>query len=90
MQIFPGASKISMMLSLGHTPGSLSDTLVRFSSLGLNLTKLESRPISGRDFEFMFYLDVEASVYSDKVISMLCELDAQSTEFAFLGSYSEV
>ena len=90
MQIFPGASKISMMLSLSHTPGSLSDTLVRFSSLGLNLTKLESRPISGRDFEFMFYLDVEASVYSDKVIAMLCELDAQSSEFAFLGSYSEV
>ena len=89
MEIFPGASKISMMLSLGHTPGSLSDTLVRFSSLGLNLTKLESRPISGRDFEFMFYLDVEASVYSDKVLSMLCELDASSNEFAFLGSYTE-
>ncbi|MBP5655351.1 MAG: prephenate dehydratase [Clostridiales bacterium] len=90
MQIFPGSSKISMMLSLGHTPGSLSDTLVRFSSLGLNLTKLESRPISGRDFEFMFYLDVEASVYSDKVLAMLCELDASSNEFTFLGSYSEV
>jgi len=89
MEIFPGASKISMMLSLGHTPGSLSDTLVRFSSLGLNLTKLESRPISGRDFEFMFYLDVEASVYSDKVLAMLCELDASSNEFAFLGSYTE-
>ena len=90
LEIFPGSSKISMMLSLGHTPGSLSDTLVRFSSLGLNLTKLESRPISGRDFEFMFYLDVEASVYSDKVLAMLCELDASSNEFTFLGSYSEV
>jgi len=90
MLIFPGASKISMMLALGHTPGSLSDTLVKFSSLGLNLTKLESRPISGRDFEFMFYLDVEASVYSDSVIAMLSELDAQPTEFVFLGSYSEV
>ena len=89
-EIYPGASKISMMMAIGHTPGSLSDTLARFSALGLNLTKLESRPIIGRDFEFMFYLDVEASVYSEAVITLLCQLDQDPAAFTFLGSYSEV
>ena len=90
MSIFPGANKVSVMMALGHTPGSLSNTLARFSSLGLNLTKIESRPISGRDFEFMFYLDIEASVYSDAVVTLLCQLDADPAAFTFLGCYSEV
>ena len=87
LMIFPGASKTSVMLALGHTPGALADTLAKFSSLGLNLTKIESRPIAGKDFEFMLYLDFEASVYSDEVIALLCELDAEPTEFAYLGTY---
>jgi chorismate mutase/prephenate dehydratase len=87
LMIYPGASKTSIMLALGHTPGALADTLAKFSSLGLNLTKIESRPISGKDFEFMFYLDFEASVYSEEVITLLCELDAEPTEFAYLGTY---
>lgn len=90
LEIYPGANKVSVMLALGHTPGSLSNTLARFSSLGLNLTKLESRPISGRDFEFMFYMDVDASVYSDAVVTLLCQLDADPAAFTFLGCYSEV
>ncbi|MBR2523721.1 MAG: prephenate dehydratase [Clostridiales bacterium] len=90
MQIFPGASKISLMLALGHTPGSLSDTLVKFSSLGLNLTKIESRPIAGRDFEFMFYLDIDCSIYSEDVLKLIGHLDSEPAEFTFLGSYLEV
>ncbi|HAW16487.1 MAG TPA: bifunctional chorismate mutase/prephenate dehydratase [Clostridiales bacterium] len=90
MEIYPGADKASIMLALDHTPGSLSDTLSRFSSLGLNLTKIESRPIPGRDFEFMFYLDVAASVYSEAFVNLLCQLDSEPAAFTFLGSYNEV
>lgn len=90
LQIFPGASKISMMMALGHTPGSLSDTLVKFSSLGLNLTKIESRPIAGRDFEFMFYLDIDCSIYSEDVLTLIGHLDSEPMDFTFLGSYLEV
>ncbi len=90
LEIYPGASKASMMLSLGHTPGSLYNTLSRFAALGLNLSKIESRPISGSDFEFMFYLDVDASVYSDAFVTLLCELDQDPAAFTYLGSYSEV
>lgn len=90
LEIFPGASKMSIMMALGHTPGSLSDTLVKFSSLGLNLTKIESRPIEGRDFEFMFYLDIDCSVYSEDVLTLLGQLDSDPADFTFLGSYLEV
>lgn len=89
LEIFPGADKASIMVALGHTPGALSNLLSRFSANGLNLTKIESRPIVGRDFEFMFYLDVEASVYSESFIDLMCQLDSEAAAFAFLGSYKE-
>ena len=87
LRIYPGASKTSIMLALGHRPGALADTLAKFSSLELNLTKIESRPIAGSDFEFMFYLDFEASVYSDEVVKLLCQLDSEQSDFAYLGTY---
>ena len=87
LRIYPGASKTSIMLALGHKPGALADTLAKFSSLELNLTKIESRPIAGSDFEFMFYLDFEASAYSDEVVKLLCQLDSEPSEFAYLGTY---
>ena len=64
--------------------------LARFSSLGLNLTKLESRNIPGSDFEFMFYFDIEASVLKEEVLDLLCELDLSPETFVFLGNYTEV
>ena len=90
MKIFPGADKISIMLSLPHTPGSLYNFMSKFASLGLNLTKLASRPIEGSDFEFRFFVDFDASVYSDEALNMLDELATTYEEFTFLGSYSEV
>ncbi len=56
LEIYPGADRTSMMMVLPHKPGSLYRVLARFFAHGINLTKLESRPIIGRDFEFMFYL----------------------------------
>jgi chorismate mutase/prephenate dehydratase len=78
------------MLSVPHKPGALYEVIAKFSALGLNLTKLESRPIPGSDFEFMFYLDMDASVYSPELIQLLCELSSAPEQFAFLGSYSEI
>lgn len=89
LEIYPGADKASIMVALGHTPGALSNLLSRFSATGLNLTKIESRPIVGRDFEFMFYLDIDASVYSESFIDLMCQLDSDSPAFTFLGSYKE-
>ncbi len=90
LEIYPGASKISLMLTLPHKPMSLYKMLARFSSMGLNLTKLESRNIPGSDFEFMFYFDIEASVLKEEVVDLLCELDLSPETFVFLGNYTEV
>lgn len=87
LEIYPGASKISLMMTLPHSPGSLSGMLSRFSMLGINLTKLESRPIPGKDFEFMFYFDLEASVCAEPVLKLLCELQNNPGTFVFLGNY---
>lgn len=89
MEIYPGANKISLILSLPHVPCSLYHSIAKFAALGVNLTKLESRPIPGSDFEFMFYFDLDASVYSPELINLLSELENQPETFVFLGSYTE-
>lgn len=90
LQIFPGADKTSIMMILNHHPGALYKVLARMYTLGINVLKLESRPIPERDFEFMFYFDLETSVYSDEFVQLMCELDELCEEFKYLGSYSEV
>ena len=89
-EIYPGANRMSMLLSASHKPGALYDIISKFATLGINLCKIESRPIAGRDFEFMFYFDLEISVYSDEIMQLLCDLDSSADSFVFLGSYSEV
>ena len=64
--------------------------LARLYTLGINVIKLESRPLSDRNYEFMFYFDLETSIYSEEYIQLMCELDDLCTDFAYLGSYTEV
>ena len=90
LEIFPGADKTSLMLITPHKPGSLYKILSRFNSLGINLLKLESRPLPDRNFEFMFYFDVEASMYSERFAQLISELDQICDDFTYLGTYSEV
>ena len=75
---------------LPHKPGSLYKVLAKFYALGINLIKLESRPIPGRDFEFMFYFDLDTSIYSDEFARLICETDEISEDFKYMGSYTEV
>ena len=90
LEIYPGADKTSIMMILPHKPGSLYKVLARMYTLGINVTKLESRPLPDRAFEFMFYFDLETSIYSEEFIQLMCELDDLCEEFKYLGSYSEV
>ena len=89
-EIYPGSHKTSIMLTLSHKPGALYNVLAKFNAAGINLNKLESRPISGRDFEFKFYFDIDASVYSDELKQVLSELEVESSMFNYLGSYQEI
>ena len=90
LEIYPGADKTSIMMVLPHKPGALYKVMARLYTLGINVTKLESRPIPNREFEFMFYFDLETSIYSEEFVQLICELDEFCEEFKYLGSYSEV
>ena len=90
LEIYPGADRTSLMMILPHTPGSLYKVLSRFYALGMNLNKLESRPLPERNFEFMFYFDLEVPVYSPNFLQLMDELGDISDKFSYLGSYSEV
>ena len=90
LEIYPGADRTSLMVVLPHRPGSLYQVLSRFYALGVNLNKLESRPIPERNFEFMFYFDLETSVYAPQFTQLMGELPELCEDFSYLGSYSEV
>jgi len=90
LEIYPGADRTSIMLTLPHRPGSLYKVLARFYALGINLNKLESRPLPDRDFQFMFYFDLETSIYAEEFAKLLDSLQGICEEYKYLGSYTEV
>lgn len=83
------ADKISLCFSVPHVKGSLCSVLSRFSSHGLNLTKIESRPMIGKSFEYLFYLDFTGNAQSEHIKKLLCSLSEELPEFSFLGNYKE-
>jgi chorismate mutase/prephenate dehydratase len=89
-EIYPGADRTSIMAVTPHKPGALYKLLSRFFSLGINLTKLESRPLPEREFEFMFYFDLEKPVRDPRMAGLLGELGELCERFEYLGSYSEI
>ena len=89
LEIYRGARKISIMCNLPHEAGSLNSVISRLAIAGINLCKLESRPIPGRDFEFRFFFDLEADPRDPEVVQLLCELERKSEHFVFLGAYEE-
>ncbi len=90
LEIYPGADKTSIMMILPHRPGALYNVLSRFYALGINLIKLESRPLPNSDFEFMFYFDLDVSIYSKEFAQIFSELEETCSLMKYLGSYSEV
>jgi len=90
LEIYPGADKTSIMVILPHKPGSLYHALSGIYALGINVIKLESRPLPNSDFEFMFYFDLATSVYSDNFKQMFDGLEDVCTKIKYLGSYMEV
>ncbi len=87
LEIYPNSNKISIMATLPHKPGSLNQLLSKFSLLGLNLTKLESRPLGHTEFEYMFYFDFEGNITKNEVQNLIAEMENILPQFHFLGSY---
>ncbi len=90
LEIYPGAHRTSIVFKVPHRPGALYDVLSKFRALEVNLIKLESRPIPGRDFEFKFYIDLDTSIYRPELLELIKELDNELESFDYLGSYTEI
>ena len=88
--IFPeNAEKISLCFSLPHTPGALHTVLARFALCGLNMTKIESRPIPDKAFTYDFYLDFTGNIHETEALNLICALHDELPRFSFLGNYCE-
>jgi prephenate dehydratase len=82
-----GANKLSLVLRLAHRPGSLRAALEPFAARGINLMRIESRPIPGQPWEYRFYLDLAASTEDAEVRKALDELQKMGNEVRVLGCY---
>ena len=90
IKVYENANKISIITSLPNTPGSLYKLLSKFYNLGINMTKLESRPMANSPFEFIFYFDLDCDIKSKAVQNLIAGLDTDAIQFTFLGAYSEI
>ena len=88
--IYAGANRISLIIAFDNRPGALYEILSKLAALDINMTKLESCPVAGSDFEFVFFLELDASVQDPSVLAMLEEMERSCAEFQFLGNYAEV
>ena len=88
--IYAGANRISLVIAFENRPGALYDILSKLAALDINLTKLESCPVVGSDFEFIFFLELDATVKDPSVLAMLEEMERSCAQFQFLGNYAEV
>ena len=84
----PEANKISLAFSLEHRPGSLVSALSAMAFMGINLTKIESRPVHGRPWEYIFYVDckIQSAEECERVIEALKRHCSMVKE---LGRYRE-
>jgi 3-deoxy-7-phosphoheptulonate synthase len=81
------ANKASLVFSVSDEPGSLFACLRIMSERGINLSKLESRPIQGKPWEYQFYVDVTLPPMEETFDAVVQELKTKTDDFHFLGSY---
>jgi prephenate dehydratase len=81
-------TKTSMAFTVPHTPGSLHEALGVLARHGVDLTRLESRPIPGRPWEYRFYADLRGSTRADREAAV-ADLASYASELRVLGHYAE-
>lgn len=81
------SDKTSLVLITDHQPGALYRALGSFADRNISLSKLQSRPIIGEAWHYMFYVDVLADQSSPAMTTALRELEQQKCDVTVLGSY---
>lgn len=91
VSLFPneptGDDKTSAIFTTKHEPGCLVRALSAFSFRGINLTRLESRPIRGKPWEYCFYIDFSGHMKEERCVEAMDDLQKQTEEVKILGSY---
>lgn len=87
MQADPEADVISVMLKIPHTEGSLYRLLTKFCVNGMNLIRIESRPIRDGSFDALFYLDFSGKLTDPRVKATLRDLEENLEYFRILGTF---
>ncbi|MEO7093234.1 MAG: prephenate dehydratase [Polyangiales bacterium] len=82
-----GMHKTSLVLTLEHRPGTLARVLSTFAARGIDLSKIESRPMHGKPFEYLFYVDVAGDAQVEPLASALSEVRSEVASLRVLGSY---
>lgn len=82
-----GPAKCSLAFVAAHRPGSLAQALDCFAGRGINLTRLDSRPMQGRPFEYRFYLDFAVNASAESAEAALSDLEEASAEIRLFGTY---
>ena len=82
-----GADKTSILFTLADRPGSLSTVLTYFAQSGINMRKLESRPLRGETWKYVFFADVEADLEKPCHANLLAQMGECCSTFRILGSY---
>ena len=82
-------NKVSLMFSVKHIPGSLVQAIGSYAKFGLNLMKIESRQISGKPWEYIFYLDFDITNKSRRLESVIKDMKKNTEFIKILGIYQK-
>lgn len=81
------ADKTSLIAVVDHKPGSLYAMLKAFAGFGVNMLRLDSHPIPGKPWEYMFFVDIEGTIASDNIRSAVKAASENASHMRMLGSY---
>lgn len=87
-ELRPGSNKITAIFNLPHQSGSLHEILTIFAVNGLNLVKLESRPMPDKKWEYMFFVEFTGHLHAPGMGAVLRELEQSTAHFRIVGNYA--